>query len=202
MVQKIIFKLIAFAVIVLMSLATVQVAVASESSHATTTSTPDVQVIIGTTGHKVSGATVMVDGTDAGKTDSKGNLSLKESLTGNHTVTVSMKGINNTTVTADFTHKPVVVMTSPEKYTLNLTMHITDKATKQSLAGVKVINNQFYMGTTDANGDLVIDGFPQGLYLLDLEKDGYKPSKTVMVFFSNKKPQNFTMTAGTTETKH
>ena len=201
MVQKIIFKLIALAVIVLMSLATVQVAVASESSPAPT-STPDVQVILGTTGHKVSGAAVMIDGKDAGKTDAKGNLSLKESLTGNHTVTVSMKGINNTTVTADFTHKPVVVKTSPAKYTMNLTMHITDKTTKQSLAGVKVINDQYYMGTTDANGDLVIDGFPQGLYLLDLQKDGYKSSKTVMVFFSNKKPQNFTMTASPAETKH
>lgn len=193
MVQKVTLKIIAITVVLLLSLATVQVATASESTTAAA-ATPDITVILGTTGHQVGGATVSIDGTDVGKTDTKGNLTLKEPLTGSHTVKVTMKGINDTTVTADFSSKPVVVKTSPAKGTKTLTMHVTDKNTKAAVAGVDVVNNHYKIGTTDANGDLVIDGFPQGLYLLNLEKNGYKKGNTVMVFFSDKKPQNFTLT--------
>ncbi|WP_424357215.1 hypothetical protein [Methanocella sp. MCL-LM] len=200
MVQKIILKLIALTAVVLVSLATVQVAVAAE--HAAASATPDVTIILGTMGHKVSGAMVKIDGAEVGKTDASGNLTLKEPLTGNHSVTVSMKGINETTVSADFTHKPVVVKVGPEKYTLKLTMHITDKNTKHGIEGVNVYNNKYLMGTTDANGDLVIDGFPQGLYLMSLEKPGYKTSSAVMVFFSAKAPQTFTMTPTAASTTH
>lgn len=192
MVHKVLLKLIAITAVVLISLATVQVAFASESTHVAA-ATPDVTVILGVTGSTVAGVQVQIDGTDAGKTDSKGNLTLKEPLTGNHTVTVSKKGINNTTITADFTHKPVVVKVGQEKSIYTTTIHVTDKNTKKGVAGVEVINNKYSLGTTDANGDLVIEGYPMGLYLLNLNKDGYKKANVGMVVYNNK-VHNFALT--------
>jgi hypothetical protein len=71
---------------------------------------PDVTVILGSTGGSVGGANVYLDGSLAGKTDSKGNFTFKEApAAGNHTIMVSAKSIKNATVEANFAEKPVVV---------------------------------------------------------------------------------------------
>jgi phosphatidate phosphatase APP1 len=162
-------------------------------SSGTGSAVPDVTVILGSTGGSVGGANVYLDGSLAGKTDSKGNFTFKEApASGNHTIMVSAKGIKNATVEANFAEKPVVVKADASKG-YKTTVHVTDKASKQGIAGVSVINNKYVMGTTDVSGDLVINDYPMGIYLIKLEKEGYKTTTTVLIVYANK-TQSFSLT--------
>ncbi len=175
----------------LVSLTSIQCAVAEQ--QAGSTGGPDVSVIMKATGGSVGGAKVFVDNTLAGTTDSKGNLTFKEApAAGNHTMTVMKNGLQNATITTDFATKPALVSMVPSKGK-NLTIHITDKKNKESLANAQVYNNKYLMGSTDGEGNLAIGDFPQGLYLIKLSKDGYKTSTTLLIVFSDR-TQSYTLT--------
>jgi hypothetical protein len=51
---------------------------------------------------------------------------------------------------------------------------------------VSVYNGNYLMGKTDASGSLVIKDAPMGLYLVKLNKEGYKNSTGVMIAVSNR----------------
>jgi hypothetical protein len=186
-------------VTLLVSLASVPGAVASEGAHVTAATdaavaTPDVTVIMKSTGDRIGKADVYMDGMLAGTTDSKGNLTFKETPTaGNHTITVTKKGLLNETATADFSEKPVVVGMTLVKGVKVLTPHGTEKTTTHALANKAVFCGSYELGTTDATGNLVIDNFPQGIHLRKFSADGYKPATTFMLVFSNK-TQNIALT--------
>jgi hypothetical protein len=196
-------------VTLLVSLASVPGAVASEGTHEkaatdAAVATPDVTVVMKATGDSVGKANIYLDGVLAGTTDSKGNLTFKETpAAGDHTITVTKKGLRNETLTADISEKPVVVGMIPVKGAKVLTLHVTDKSTKDVLANKAIFSGSYELGTTDAAGNLVINNFPQGLYLKKFSADGYKPSTTFMVIFSNK-TQNVALTPAeaTTEKVH
>ncbi len=184
-------RLIALALVPAMLLALAVPAAATEEKKAT--AVPDITAILGSTGGSVGGANVYIDGSLAGKTDSKGNFTFKEApAAGNHTVVVSAKGIKNATATANFAERPVVVKADAAKG-YKMTIHVTDKATKQGISGVTVLNGKYAMGTTDASGDIAINDCPMGLYLIKLEKDGYKASTTLLIVYTNK-TQSFSLT--------
>ncbi len=146
---------------------------------------PDITVIMGATGGAIGKANVYLDGNLAGTTDSKGNLTFKEApAAGNHTVLVSAKGINNVTVITDFSTKPAVIKAESTKGK-NLTVHVTDKNSKQGVAGVSIYNGKYRMGMTDDKGYFNVTNFPSSLYIVKLEKDGYKNTTTLLVVFSN-----------------
>ncbi|MGA9140446.1 MAG: hypothetical protein WBZ29_09495 [Methanocella sp.] len=179
--------------ILLVSLTSVQCAVAQHEGGNAALSGPDVRVIMKATGDLVGGAKVYIDNLPAVTTDSKGNLTLKEApASGNHTVTVVKNGLQNATITTDFATKPALVSMTPAKGK-NLTIHITDKSSKAGIANAEVFNNKYLMGSTDADGNLNIGDFPQGLYLIKLSKDGYKTSTTLLIVFSNR-TQSYTLT--------
>jgi hypothetical protein len=179
--------------ITLVSLTSVQCALAEHGEVKAAAAGPDITVIMKATGGSVGGAKVFVDGELAGTADSKGNLTFKEApAAGNHTVTVVKNGLQNATLTTDFAHKPAVVSMIPAKGK-NLTIHITDKANKEGLANAGVYLHKYLMGTTDASGDLVISDFPMGIYLIKITKDGYKPSTTLLIVFSDR-TQGYTLT--------
>jgi len=179
-------------VTLLVSLVSVPGAVASDGSHEkaatdAAVATSDVTVIMKSTGDRIGKADVYMDGMLAGTTDSKGNLTFTEApAAGNHTLIVSKKGFQNETATADFSGKPVVVGMTLIKGVKVLTLHVTDKTTKDALANKAVFCGSYELGTTDATGNLVIDNFPQGIHLRKFSADGYKPATTFMLIFSNK----------------
>jgi hypothetical protein len=187
------FKLLAFflASAVLLSMAA-PIAMAAEEKTAARAG-PDITVMLGSTGGKVGNMNVYLDGKLAGKTDLWGNFTFKEApAAGNHTVTVSAKELKNVTMDTSFAEKPVVIKTEMSKGN-NMTIHVMDKAGKQGIAGVSAINGDYNMGTTDASGDLVIKDCPAGIYLIKLEKDGYKTTTTLLIVYSNR-TQNYSLT--------
>ncbi len=168
-------------------------AVAEEEKTTAAHAGPDLSVILASTGGGVGGAEVYLDGSLAGKADWRGNFTFKEApAAGNHTVTVSGKGIKNATVGADFAGRPVIVQTDVVKG-YNMTIHVTDKAGKQGIAGVSVINGNYLMGTTDDSGNMLLKDCPMGIYLIKLEKDGYKSTTTLLIVYTNK-TQNYALT--------
>jgi hypothetical protein len=201
-----IIALAAIAIVALLvSLGSVTGAVASDGSNEkAAAATPDVTVILKSTGDLIGKANVYMDGMLAGTTDTRGNLTFKEAPSaGNHTLIVSKNGLQNETVTTDFSHKPVVVGMTQVKGVKVLTLHVTDKTTKEALANKAIYCGSYEMGTTDATGNLVIDNFPQGIHLRKFGADGYKLSTTFMLVFSNK-TQNIALTPSeaTTEKSH
>jgi hypothetical protein len=187
------FKLLAFilASAVLLSMAA-PIALAAEEKTAAHVG-PDITVMLGSAGGKVGNMNVYLDSKLAGKTDLWGNFTFKEApAAGNHTVTVSAKDLKNVTVDTSFAEKPVAIKTEMSKGN-NMTIHVTDKAGKQGIAGVSAINWDYNMGTTDASGDLVIKDCPAGIYLIKLEKDGFKTTTTLLIVYSNR-TQNYSLT--------
>lgn len=147
---------------------------------------PDLTVMLGSTGGMVGNMNVYLDGKLAGKTDWMGNFTFKEAPpAGNHTVLVSANDLRNVTVDTSFSEKPVVIKTEMSKGN-NFTIHVTDKAGKQGIAGVSVINGDYKMGMTDTSGDLLIKDCPVGIFLIKLEKDGYKSTTTLLIVYTNK----------------
>lgn len=184
------FKLLA---IMLVSAMLVAMAIPAALAEEKTAAGPDLSVIVGSTGSGVGGANVYLDGSLAGKTDSKGNFTLKEApAAGNHTILVSAKGLNNATVETNFAEKPVVVKMDPTKGYV-MTVHVTDKNSKQGIAGVSVTNGKYVMGTTDAMGSLTVNNCPLGLYLIKMDKAGYKSSTSVLIVYTNK-TQSYALT--------
>ena len=155
---------------------------------------PDMRVIMGATGSPVGRANVYLDSNLVGTTDSHGNITFKSApAAGNHTLEVSAKGIKTVDMSTDFSGiKPLVVKAEGVKGK-NLSAHVTDGASKKGLAGVSIYNNKYLVGTTDANGDLNMANFPLGLYLVKLQKDGYKDKTTILIVLSDRK-QSFTLT--------
>jgi hypothetical protein len=153
---------------------------------------PDITVIMGATGSGVGRANVYLDGTLAGTTDSKGNFTFKEApAAGNHTVLVTAKGIKNATEKVNFAEKPALIKVESSKGK-SLDVHITDRTSKSGLAGVSVINGKYTVGKTDANGDLKMADFPMGIYLVKLQKDGYRTTTTLLIVLSDRK-QSFAL---------
>jgi hypothetical protein len=180
------FKLLTFMLVSALLLAMAVPAAIAEEKTGAGNAGPDLTVMLGSTGGKVGNMDVYLDGKLAGKTDLGGNFTFKEAPSaGNHTVTVSAKGIRNATVETDFAEKPVVIVTEMSKG-YKMTIHVTDKSDRQGLAGVSLINGDYKIGTTDASGDLVINDCPAGLFLIKLEKDGYKSTTTLLVVYSNR----------------
>lgn len=185
-------KLLAFMLACAMLLAVAVPVAFAEEEKSAAGAVPEIKVIMGATGSGIARANVYIDSTLAGTTDSKGNFTFKEApAAGNHTITVSAKGIKNATVSTDFAVKPVVVKADAEKGK-NLDVHVTDRNTKAGLAGVTIINNKYVVGQTDANGDLKMADFPMGIYLVKLEKEGYRPTTTLLIVLSDRK-QNFAL---------
>jgi hypothetical protein len=180
-------KLLAFMLVsaVLMALA-VPMAFASEETT-TAHAVPDISVIVGATGSGVGKASVYLDGALAGTTDSKGNFTFKEApAAGNHTILVSGKGINNSTVQTAFAEKPVVIKVDTSKGK-SLEVLISDRTSKKGLAEASIYNGKYLMGTTDVNGNFKIANFPTGIYLVKLEKEGYRTSTTLLIVFADRK---------------
>lgn len=192
-------KILAIALVSIMLLS-VSATVAFASSGKSTThaaSVPDISVIMGASGSKVSGASIYVDDELVGKTDSRGNFTFKHAPeAGNHTIKVTKKGINDVTMTADFAHTPVVVKAVQDYPGKHVEVGIKDKATGHGIEGVTIINDGYVIGTTGADGKLVMDNFPAGLYLIKLQKDGYKPTTTILIVASKISKQNYTLTPG------
>lgn len=157
------------------------------SEEATTAhAAPDVQVILGATGEKVGRANVYLDGTLAGTTDSKGNFTFTEApATGNHTITVSTKWTKNATETINFVEKPAIIKVELNKG-LRLNVHVTDRTTRAGLADASLIMGKYVVGKTDANGDIQMADFPMGIYLVKLEKEGYRTTTTLLIVLSNR----------------
>jgi hypothetical protein len=179
-------KLLAFMLVsaVLLAIA-VPAAFASEGST-TATAVPDISVIMGATGSGIGRASVYLDGVLTGTTDSKGNFTFKKApAAGNHTILVSGKGINNSTIQTAFAEKPVVIKVESSKGK-SLDVQITDRTSKKGLADASVFNGKYLMGKTDANGNLKIADFPTGIYLVKLEKDGYRATTTLLIIFANR----------------
>jgi hypothetical protein len=203
--RKIIGTLAAVAIVVLLvSLVSFPGAIASEETHESVitnaAATPDVRVVINATGDRVGSASVYLDSLLAGTTDSKGNLTLKEvPSAGNHTLKVVKKGLQDTTLTTDFSGKPVVIGMSPTNGK-TITMHVTDKNTKEPIANKALYSGQYVLGTTDADGNLVITDYPKGFYMPKLGVDGYKAASVFMVVYSNK-TQNVVLTPEETTTE-
>jgi hypothetical protein len=187
------FRLFTFVLVSAMLLAMAVPAAFAEEKAAAAHAGPDLTVMLGSTGGKVGNINVYLDGKLAGKTDWKGNFTFKEAPSaGNHTVLVSAKDLKNVTIDTSFAEKPVVIKTEMSKGN-NMTIHVTDKTGKQGIAGVSVINGDYKMGETDASGDLAIKNCPAGIYLIKLEKDGYKSTTTLLIVYSNR-TQNFSLT--------
>lgn len=187
------FKLFTFMLVSSMLLAMAAPAAFAEEKTAAAHAVPDISVILGSTGGNVGGMNVYLDGSLVGSTDLFGNFTFKEApAAGNHTVLVSAEGLKNVTVDTDFAEKPVVVKTEMSKGN-NMTIHIADKASKQVIAGASVMNGNYKMGMTDASGDLVIKDCPWGIFLIKLEKEGYKSSTTLLIVYSNR-TQNYSLT--------
>jgi hypothetical protein len=188
-----VFRLFTLMLVSAMLLAMAAPAAFAEEKTAVAHAGPDIIVMLGSTGGKVGNMNVYLDGKLAGKTDWKGNFTFKEApAPGNHTVLVSAKDLKNVTVDTSFAEKPVVIKTEMSRGN-NMTIHVTDKAGKQGIAGVSIINGDYKMGTTDASGDLVIKDCPAGIYLIKLEKDGYKSSTTLLIVYANK-TQSYSLT--------
>jgi hypothetical protein len=197
---KNIFRALAAVAIVtlLVSLVSVPGVIASEGSHEAATdaavATPDVMVVMKSTGDRIGKANVYMDGALAGSADSKGNMTFKEvPAAGSHTLVVSKKGFLNETATANFSEKPVVIGMTLVKGFKVLTLHVTDKTTKDALANKTIFCGTYELGTTDAAGNLAINNFPQGIHLRKFSADGYNPATTFMLVFSNK-TQNIALT--------
>ncbi len=187
------FKLLTFVLVSAMMLALAAPAAIAEEKAARHAGA-DLTVILGSTGGKVGNMNVYLDGELAGKTDLWGNFTFKEApAVGNHTVLVSAKDLKNVTVDTDFAEQPVVIMTEMSKGN-NITIHVMDKSGKQGLEGVSVINGDYQMGTTDASGDLAVKDCPAGIFLVRLEKDGYKSSTTLLIVYTNNKTQSYSLT--------
>jgi hypothetical protein len=172
---------------------------AAFASEGTTTAhaVPDITVIIGATGSGVGWASVYLDGALAGTTDWMGNFTFKKApAAGNHTILVSGKGINNSTVQTAFTEKPVVIKVDIAKGK-SLEAQVTDRTTKKGLAEAAIYNGKYLIGKTDANGDLKIANFPTGIYLVKLEKEGYRTSTTLLIIFADRK-QSFGLSPAAT----
>ncbi len=188
-----VFKLFTIMLVSALLLAMAIPAAVAEEKTTAAKAGPDISVISGPTGSAIGGANVYLDGSLAGKTDSKGNFTFKEApAAGNHTVLVSAKGIHNATVNTDFAGKPVVVKTEASRG-YEMTVHVADKASKQGIAGVTVLNGKYVMGATNASGDLALNSCPMGLYLVKFEKDGYKSSTSLLIVYASK-TQSFTLT--------
>ncbi len=187
------FKLLTFVLVSAMMLALAAPAAIADEKAARHGGA-DLTVILGSTGGKVGNMNVYLDGELAGKTDLWGNFTFKEApAVGNHTVLVSAKDLKNVTVDTDFAEQPVVIMTEMSKGN-NITIHVMDKSGKQGLEGVSVINGDYQMGTTDASGDLAVKDCPAGIFLVRLEKDGYKSSTTLLIVYTNNKTQSYSLT--------
>ncbi|HTY91362.1 MAG TPA: carboxypeptidase regulatory-like domain-containing protein [Methanocella sp.] len=146
----------------------------------------DISVIMGATGSGVARASVYLDGTLAGTTDSKGNFTFTTApAAGTHTVTVSAKGIKNATASTDFATKPVVIKAEAGKGK-SLSIHVTDAKSKMGLADAKIVNGKYVVGSTDASGDLKMADFPMGIYLVKIQKDGYRTTTTLLIVLSNR----------------
>ncbi len=187
------FRLFTLMLVSAMLLAMAAPAAFAEEKAAAAHAGPDLTVMLGSTGGKVGNMNVYLDGKLAGMTDFWGNFTFKEApAAGNHTVLVSATDLKNVTVDTSFAEKPVVIKTEMSKGN-NATIHVADKAGKQGIAGVSVINGDYKMGTTDASGNLVINNCPTGIYLIKLEKDGYKNSTTLLIVYTNK-TQSYSLT--------
>lgn len=185
-------KIFAF-ILVSAMLLSVCMPVALAEEKTTAASAPDLTAITGSTGGKVGNANVYVDDKLAGKTDSKGNFTFKEApAAGNHTVLVSAKNMNNVTLSTDFSQKPVIATMTPAKGGKTMTLHVKDSKSKNAIEGVSVYNGNYLMGKTDASGSLVIKDVPLGLYLVKLNKEGYKNTTSVMIAVSNRS-QSYSM---------
>ena len=161
------------------------VAFAQEITKAT--SAPDITVLIGSTGDKIGNANIYVDGQLAGKTNTKGNYTFAQyPSTGNHTLLITAKNMNNFTVTTDFSQQPIYIPMTVAKGGKTMTLHVQDSASKSGIEGVSVYNNNYLMGKTNVTGDLTINNVSLGLYLIKFNKDGYKSSSGVMIALSNK----------------
>jgi len=170
----------------LVSFTSVQCAVAENAGSNVAAAGPDVSVIMKSLGYmKIGGANVYVDDQLAGTTDSNGNLTFKEApAAGNHTVTVTKKGLQNATLTTDFSVKPIVVGMVPVK-SYTMTLHVTDK-NKNGLANVSFYNDKYLIGSTDETGNLTISDAPMCLSLIRLNKEGYKNSTSLLIVYTNK----------------
>ncbi len=154
---------------------------------------PDISIIVGQTGNGVSRASVYVDGSLAGTTDSKGNLTFTQApAAGDHNLTVSARGINTTTVMTNFTSRPVVVKAIQSYPGKNFDIHISDKTSKSGIAGASFYNGKYLIGTTNSTGDISLSNFPGGLYLVKINKDGYRTTTTLLIVYNNK-TQNFVL---------
>jgi CarboxypepD_reg-like domain len=179
-------KFIAFILASAMLLAAAAPMAFANEEKTTASDVPDITVILGATGSGVGRASVYLDGTPAGTTDSKGNFTFKEApAAGNHTIMISAKGIKNATETVSFAEKPVVVKVEVSKGK-SLDVHVTDRTTKSGLAGASLIMNKYVVGQTDANGDIKMADFPMGIYLVKLEKEGYRTTTTLLIVLSNR----------------
>ncbi len=128
------FKLLA---IILVSAVLLAMAAPMVLAEGTAQAAADISVIVGSTGNGVARASVLVDGNLAGTTDSKGNLTFKETpAAGDHNVTVSAKGINTTSIMTNFVSKPVVVKVNQSYAGKTFNIHISDKSSKNGIAGV------------------------------------------------------------------
>lgn len=186
-------KLLAFVVVSAVLLSMAMPAALAEGT--TKVTTPDITVITAMSGAKVGGASVYVDNSLAGKTDSKGNLTLGQApAAGNHTILVTAKGLKNATVSTDFSKKPVVVTADPLKGK-NVTIHVASSANKEGIKGVSVYNGNYLIGTTNAAGDLTFGNFPAGIYLVKLQKEGFKSSTTLLIVLSDNKKHNYMLSA-------
>jgi hypothetical protein len=183
-------------VALLVSLTVVQGALASEGGYTVTPTAavgPDITVVIKANGDRVGGASVYVDDVLAGTTDSKGNLTLKEApAAGNHTLKVTKRGLQDATMTTDFSAKPVMVTMNPTNGK-TVTLHVTDKNTKEPIADKAIYIGQYELGTTDASGDLVINDYPKGFFMPKFSAYGYQPTSVFMVVYSSK-TQNVALT--------
>jgi hypothetical protein len=158
---------------------------ASEAVSHGSAAAPDMTVILGATGQKVSGASVFIDDKLVGKTDSKGNFTFAEKPHAGSAIKVVKKGLKDTVVAYE-EGKPLIVKTYTEKPGKKTTIAITDRNTKHGIEGATIYNGDYVIGTANDKGEVTIDDFPFGLYLIKIKKDGYRSTTTLLIVTSDK----------------
>jgi hypothetical protein len=127
-------------------------------------------------GNKLSGASVYLDNSYKGKTDSDGYLRVSNVSEGYYTVRASKSGYEDDSerihVGAGKTETVYLYLEGEEK-TGSVKAYVKDNSGNK-LSGASVYLDNSYKGKTNSSGYLYIDDVPEGYYTVRASKSGYE----------------------------
>lgn len=125
----------------------------------------------------VSGATVTLDGAEAGQTDSYGRFTLSSLVAGTHIITVTATGYSSWSKTITSTDEQTDLVAELSAVSVPVSV-IVESADHTPLAGVAVSVNGEARGVTATDGTLALDLTP-GTYNITGTLDGYVAASSV-----------------------